>query len=148
MKCLRNALFGVLRTVKNERNMRIHLCFAFYVISASFVCNISSGQWRSVLLCIALVLSLECINTALERLCNAVHPDKSPEIRAAKDAAAGAVLIAALVSAVVGCKIFFNMERLFVAFAFIIAYPVIFALLLLTLIPAALFVRGHSKGEN
>ena len=148
MKCFLFALRGIAETIKTERNMRIHLCFAFYVTAAGLICKISDWQWLAVLICIGLVTALECINTALERLCDGVHPEKSPQIRFVKDAAAGAVLCAAFVSAIVGGLIFFNKTAVAATLSFLTAYPVPAAIIILTLIPALLFVRGKNKGEN
>lgn len=145
MKCFLYALRGIAETIKSERNMRIHLCFAFYVTAAGFVCKIGRAEWLAVLLCIGLVTALECVNTALERLCDTVHPEKSSGIRFAKDAAAGAVLCAAVLSAAVGGVIFFNSAAVKVTLDFFGSYPIPATILILTLIPAVLFVRGTDK---
>jgi diacylglycerol kinase (ATP) len=55
-----------------------------------------------VLLCCALVIGSELLNTALERLADALHPDPHPLVGAAKDAAAGAVLVCAVTAVLVG----------------------------------------------
>ena len=53
-----------------------------------------------------MVLSLEMINTAIERICNIVHKEPHPGIKIIKDLAAGAVLLAAFVAAICGTIIF------------------------------------------
>ena len=55
---------------------------------------------------IALVLAAEALNTAVEQACNAITREHNPAIKAAKDVAAGAVLIAAIASALIGASIF------------------------------------------
>ena len=103
--------------------MRIHLAFAFYVLTAGIVCGIALWQWCAVLLCIGLVTALECLNTALEKVCDAVTTEYSKAIETAKDAAAGAVLCAAIFSAVVGGIIFFSADSLHAAAEFFKEYP-------------------------
>ena len=83
----------------------------FYVIIAGFVTQLSSLEWIAVLICIGLVMALECLNTALESLCNTICPEHSEGIRKTKDASAGAVLCTAGLAVVVGGLIFFRAEK-------------------------------------
>ncbi|NLV85607.1 MAG: diacylglycerol kinase family protein [Clostridiales bacterium] len=146
MKSFYYAFRGIVAVIKNEHNMRIHLCFCFYVILAGFVTGISDLQWAIVLLCMALVMGLECINTGLEKLCDAFCPEKSKTVGFAKDAAAGSVLIAAVFSAAVGIMIFFKEDKLSAALKFLKEKPLWSALILLTLIPLGIFaLRGRRK---
>lgn len=87
-------------------NMRIHFCAAAAAIAAGFYFKISPVEWCLITLCCVLVIATEGLNTALERLCDRVHPDRHPEIGKAKDLAAGATLIVAMGAAVVGIIIF------------------------------------------
>jgi diacylglycerol kinase (ATP) len=68
--------------------------------------HITTTEWCIVLLCFGLVLSAEAFNTAIERLVNLVSPDFHPIAGDVKDVAAGAVLICAIASAIIGCIIF------------------------------------------
>ena len=146
MKSFYYALRGIAAVIKNERNMRIHLCFCFYATLAGFITGINHLQWALVLLCMALVMGLECINTGVEKLCDTFCPEKSKTVRFAKDAAAGAVLIAAVFSAAVGIMIFFKEDKLFAALTFFKEKPLWSALILLTLIPLSIFaLRGRRK---
>jgi len=63
-------------------------------------------EWIVVLLCICAVLGLEMINSALEHLCNLVQRDYHPLVKKIKDVSAGAVLIASIISVVIGFIIF------------------------------------------
>lgn len=101
-----NAINGIAFLFKSQLNARIELMIAGIVIMAGFLFRISYSEWLSVLLCIALVLALEGINTAIEIFANKLHPDFDNEIGKAKDVAAGAVLIAAIVASVIGFVIF------------------------------------------
>jgi len=71
-------------------------------VTACAALRISAADWRWILLSIGLVLAAEAFNTALERACDAASPDFHPLVKAAKDAAAGGVLIAAATSAAIG----------------------------------------------
>lgn len=89
-----------------ERNMRIDACFAVLAIILGLVFQISLTSWCAVVLCIALVMSLETLNTALEALVDLVSPEFNELAGKAKDCAAGAALIAACASVVVACFVF------------------------------------------
>ena len=145
MKSFVYAFRGIIETIRNERNMRIHLCFACYVVLAGMITHISQTEWAAVLICIALVTALECFNTALERLCDTACPEKSEGIRMAKDASAGAVLFAAIASAAVGGLIFFRTEKINAALDFLQSNTALALVIILTLIPLALFVRGGKR---
>jgi diacylglycerol kinase len=133
MKCFVYAFRGIIYTVKTERNMRIHLCVAFYVILAGVVTGIGLTEWAAVLICIALVLGSECLNTAVETACNAIHPGNSLKVARVKDIAAGSVLIFAAVSAVVGGIIFFRTEKVASTVEFAVTHPVAAGAIVLTL---------------
>lgn len=106
IKAFRHAFNGLFRFAGNDRNGRIHFTAAVAVCIAGFYLHISSAEWMMVLLCSALVISLEMGNHALEKLCDAVHPEQSPLIKTAKDVAAGAVLWSAMAAAAIGLLIF------------------------------------------
>ena len=145
MKSFKYSFHGIFETIKTQRNMRVHLCFAFYVIIAGFVTHISAYEWAAVLICIGLVMALECLNTALESLCDTVCPEKSDGIRKTKDAAAGAVLCAAIASAVVGAIVFFNEQKLTGALQFFKGNTLLSILIILTLIPLGFFARDRKR---
>ena len=90
---------GIARLISHEHNAWIH-CFVA-------VCVVLVGLWwAAVVLCIGAVLAAEGINSAIEALCDRVSPDYDEAIKHAKDLAAGAVLILATMSVVVGLLIF------------------------------------------
>ena len=101
LQSLKHALAGF-RTVLRERNMRIHLAVAILVVVASFVLRINSTEWICISLSIGLVIALECVNTAIERVCDRVTMEDDPLIRQAKDVAASAVLVMAITSVITG----------------------------------------------
>ena len=62
-------------------------------------------EWAILAVCVGMVLAAECLNTALERLSDRVAPERHPLVGQAKDAAAAAVLVAAMVSVAAGLLI-------------------------------------------
>lgn len=106
------AFEGLWNTVKSERNMQIHLGFTVCVVIAGFIFRISMTEWMFCLVLFALVISLELVNTALEAAVDVATDEWRPLAKKAKDAAAGAVLVAAILAAVIGLMIF--IPRLFI----------------------------------
>jgi diacylglycerol kinase len=100
------AFNGLVVFFRHERNGRIQLLLAFAALLLSWKLKISAAEWMVILACIASVLSFEMINSAIEKLCNLVHPKYHPAIKTIKDVAAGAVLFVAILSAIIGAIIF------------------------------------------
>ena len=109
-KKLRNsfkyALNGIKLCVLDEQNMLIHFTVGFLVIVAGFIFGISYIEWIICLLLIGMVLMMELLNTAIENTCDAVTDKNNKYIKIAKDTAAGAVLVIAIISAIIGLLIF------------------------------------------
>ena len=89
-----------------ETNMKIHIGVALLVLIFGFTFSINASEWISCLLCIGLVFTAEMVNTAIENLVNLVSPNHHPLAGKVKDIAAGAVLICAIISVIVGIIIF------------------------------------------
>lgn len=98
------AFNGVKTCLLEERNFRVHLCVAGYVCLLAPYFNLSRGEWAILLLTIGMVLVAEAINTAIERLVDLASPSLHPLAKAAKDVAAGSVLLCGFVA--VGVAIF------------------------------------------
>lgn len=101
-----HALSGVAAAVKGERNMRIHLIAVAVVVALGAWFGLARSEWVAIILCCAIVISLECMNTAVEAAVDLVSPEIRPLAKKAKDCAAGAVLVSAIGAAVVGSIIF------------------------------------------
>lgn len=101
-----HAFAGLAFLVRNEPNVRIHLAAALFALIAGLRLHLSLSEWRWLIFAIALVLAAEALNTAVEQACNAVTRSYNPAIKAAKDVAAGAVLISAVAAALIGATIF------------------------------------------
>lgn len=97
---------GIWFCVRHERNFRFHLVAAAYVLGFAPFFALSRAEWAALLLTIASVIAAEAINTAVEQTIDLLSPDSNPMARAAKDAAAGAVLVCAVMSVCVGVVLF------------------------------------------
>ena len=96
-------------TACRQRNFRFHLCVtAFVIFFAARFYSFSAERWVLLMLTCGAVLSLEAVNTAIEKLADKVSPEKDPLIKAAKDCAAGAVLIAAVFAVGIGFLLFWD----------------------------------------
>ena len=100
------AFHGIKQFFTSERNGRIQAVIAVLVILAGILFPISMIEWLIVILFIALVLSMEMLNSALEKLSDKVNPDFDPEIKVIKDMAAGAVLWSSILALISGICIF------------------------------------------
>ena len=106
LRSLRFALQGVFHFFRRERNGQIQGVLAVLAIAAGFVFGISRMEWMAVLICTGLVISLEMLNSAVERICNMYTTEFHPAIKIIKDVAAAAVLWSAFLSFVVGLIVF------------------------------------------
>ncbi len=106
LKTLSYGFNGIHYTLKHERNMVIHFLVMILVIIAGIVFEITFVEWGICFILFALVLSLELMNTAIENVVDLVTEEKKAKAKAAKDASAGAVLIAAIFSVIIGIAIF------------------------------------------
>jgi diacylglycerol kinase (ATP) len=105
-KSFRNAFRGIAALLASQRNARIHALATVAACAAGAWLGIGRHEWCWIVLAIAAVWTAEALNTALELLADAVHPESHPLVGKAKDAAAAAVLIAAIGAAVIGLLVF------------------------------------------
>jgi len=101
-----NAINGIKLIIGGEKNFRIHLVVLVAVIAAGIFFRLTTGEWIAVILVSGLVLAAECINTAVEYLCDEVSAQESINIRKAKDTSAAGVLISAIISVITGLFVF------------------------------------------
>ena len=105
-KAFINAANGIGHCIRGELNFKIQLVAAITAIVLGIFLNISATEWLFVISCSMLVLSLELLNTASENICNIITNEINPVIKIVKDIAAGAVLVSAIGSAIIGVIIF------------------------------------------
>ena len=107
------AFEGIFNCIRNERNMKIHIAVAALVVIAGWILGLSITEWCICLGLFGLVMALELVNTAVEAVVDLVTTERHPLAKTAKDTAAGAVLIAAIMAAIVGLLIFVPKGLLF-----------------------------------
>lgn len=100
------AFEGIFAALKQEPNLKIHFLFALLVVTLGFFLNISQTDWIIIILVIGFVLAVELTNTAIEKAVDVFTDKEHPGAKYAKDISAGAVLVAAITSAIVGLLIF------------------------------------------
>jgi len=97
---------GILDLVRNHPNAQVH-CLAILVVTPlAFFLGMNAIEWCIIVLCFALVLSMEAMNSGLEYLTDLVSPEHHPLAGKAKDIAAGAVLICSIAAVIVACILF------------------------------------------
>lgn len=105
----RNAFRGVRVGIQGESSFKVHFFCGGAVLGAGAAMRIDDPrQWCLLLLCIAVVLSAELFNSALERMAKAVSDRHDVNLGAALDIGSAAVLVVALVAAVIGGIIFLH----------------------------------------
>lgn len=102
---LRIAISGLKITFKKEQSFRIQVFIGLIVILLMFVLKLNPLEKSVLIIVIAMVLSLELINSQIERFLDVIQPSYQPEVKLIKDISAAAVLIAALGAVVVGIVI-------------------------------------------
>lgn len=97
---------GVVNLLKTEQNARIHLIYAITVATLAYILSISRIEAIILFIAVTLVIAMEIMNTAVEKLLDILHPEKVSAVEFIKDAMAGAVLIASIIALVVSVLIF------------------------------------------
>ena len=100
------ALHGLKDCLFHEKNFRIQFVIALLVTVAGFFFLLNILEWVIILICFAVVLGFEIINSAIEKLCDLVCPTFNQTIKKVKDMSASAVLFSAIISFIIGCIIF------------------------------------------
>ena len=95
-----------LKLALHEPNIRVHAAAGIFVSAAGFIFELTRIEWCVLLLTIACVVSLEIVNTAIEKTVDLVTEEYRPLAKMAKDLAAGAVLFFACVAVIIGCILF------------------------------------------
>jgi len=106
IKSFRYALKGLFSLFKFEHNSRIHGLLAVTAIILGILLKLNFHEWSLLAIVIGIVFISELLNSSLESLADIIDPELNERIMRAKDYSAAAVLIAAIVSIVVGGLIF------------------------------------------
>lgn len=103
----KNARKGMRLAIRSERNIRVHLATALFIMLLGVFLGLDSVKICILLLTVAMVVSMEMINSAIEFSLDAVfHNRYSKLVGMAKDISAGAVMFVTIVAVVIGCLIF------------------------------------------
>jgi diacylglycerol kinase len=98
---------GILYAFRTQRNMRIHFAAAVVVLFLAALLHLSKSEFICLLFAIFMVLVSEMINSAIELAVDLFSLKYHSLAKAAKDVSAGAVLLAAVSSAVIGILVFY-----------------------------------------
>ncbi|MBI9064362.1 MAG: diacylglycerol kinase family protein [Marinilabiliaceae bacterium] len=96
------ALMGFKWLMRTEPNARFHLLATLMVLILGYILHLSTFEWLWIFLAVTLIFMAELLNTALEYLADALHPEHHPKIGKAKDMAAAATLLAAIFAVLTG----------------------------------------------
>lgn len=110
LKGFKYALEGIVYCVKTQRNFRFHICAAVFVTAFSFFYELTRGEYALLMLTFASVLSSELINTAVESAVDLYSTERNRLAKAAKDTAAGGVLVTAAFAVIVGLLLFGDVD--------------------------------------
>lgn len=134
---------GIFWCLKNERNMRAHFSLCVYMYTYLLVYDffvLTKTEWAIILLCNALVFSLEIVNTAVEKAVDLATDKQHPLAKISKDAAAGAVLVAAIFSVIVGIVILLQPQAFAAMFEYYKQRLYLLAVLALSLVLTFAFI--------
>ncbi|WP_320112121.1 diacylglycerol kinase family protein [Draconibacterium orientale] len=97
---------GIRHLWKKEINFRIHIFAGILVAALGWLVEITRTKWMLIIVCVGIVLAAEAFNSAIERICDVVSPEKNRQIKIIKDISAAAVLIVSVTAAIIGIFIF------------------------------------------
>ncbi|WP_035677827.1 diacylglycerol kinase family protein [Flavobacterium limnosediminis] len=106
LKSVGFAVKGAIKLITTEHSVMVQSSIAVLMIAAGFYFNISQTEWMFQILIFGLVLSIEGLNTAVEKIADFIHPDYHERIGFIKDIAAGAVFFAAMSAIAIGLIIY------------------------------------------
>ncbi|CCG53654.1 Diacylglycerol kinase [Flavobacterium indicum GPTSA100-9 = DSM 17447] len=106
IKSVKFAVLGAYKLITTEHSVMVQSSLAVLMTIAGFYFKISREEWMMQILVFGLVLAIEGLNTAVEKIADFIHPDYHEKIGFIKDIAAGAVMFAAMSAIAVGTLIY------------------------------------------
>jgi len=100
------AVRGALLLIRTEASIKVQVFLGIVVTIAGFYYEISTTEWIFQVLAVSLVVGIEGANTAIEKLCDFVHPDFDKRIGFIKDVSAGAVMLVSVGATIIGLIIY------------------------------------------
>jgi diacylglycerol kinase (ATP) len=105
-KSVKFALLGAIKLITTEHSVMVQFSLGILLTVLGFVFKISASEWMFQTFAIGLVLSIEGLNTAVEKIADFIHPNYHEKIGFIKDIAAGAVFFAAITAIAIGLLIY------------------------------------------
>ena len=106
LKSVKYAFLGAVKLITTEHSIMVQFSLGILMTIAGFYFNISSSEWLFQTMAIGLVMSIEGLNTAVEKIADFIHPNYHERIGFIKDIAAGAVFFAAMTAIAIGLIIY------------------------------------------
>jgi len=106
LKSFTFAFKGAVKLISTEHSIMVQFTIGILITLLGFVMNISSTEWMFQTLAIGLIVSIEGLNTAVEKIADFIHPNYSQRIGFIKDIAAGSVFFAAITAIIIGLIIY------------------------------------------
>jgi len=106
LKSVKYAFVGAIKLITTEHSVMVQSALGVLMVVAGFYYKISHEEWLIQTLAIGLVLGIEGLNTAVEKMADFIHPEYHEKIGFIKDIAAGAVFLAASTAIAIGCIIY------------------------------------------
>jgi diacylglycerol kinase (ATP) len=106
IKSINYAFRGAILLIKTEASIQIQFVIAILVTIAGFYFNLNNTEWIVQILAICIIMSVEGLNTAIEKIADFIHPEHHSKIGFIKDISAGAVFISAISGIVIGLIIY------------------------------------------
>ena len=106
LKSVGFAVKGAYKLITTEHSVMVQSSLAVLLVIAGFYFHISREEWMMQILAFGLVLSVESLNTAVEKIADFIHPEFHDRIGFIKDIAAGAVMFAAMAAIAIGLLIY------------------------------------------
>lgn len=106
IKSIGYAFKGAYLLITTEASLKVQFIIGILMTIVGFYYNLSATEWALQVMTIALIMSLEGLNTAIEEIADFIHPEQHKKIGLIKDLAAGAVFIFAIAALIIGCIIY------------------------------------------
>jgi undecaprenol kinase len=106
LKSFNYALRGLVKTFREEQNLRLQAIAGLIILILAFYYQVARWEWLILILIISLVILMEIINSAVERVTDVLKPRLNGYVKEIKDIMAAAVVVASIVSIIMGLVIF------------------------------------------
>jgi diacylglycerol kinase (ATP) len=106
LKSLKFAIRGAWLLIRTEHSIMVQIAIGIMVTALGFFMHLSQIEWLIQILAIGMLLVAESLNTAIEKLCDFVHPEHHKKIGFIKDISAGAPAFAAIIAILIGLLIY------------------------------------------